>query len=149
MSKSIYVGNLSYDASSNDLMEFFKTGGFDPVRANIVTDRETGRSRGFAFVDFGDDATAESARSTLDGRSLLGREIRLDAARERAPRGSGGGGGGFAGGANRGGFAGGANRGGFAGAGGGDGGWGGDAPSRGGDRGERGDRRNNSRRERF
>lgn len=145
MSKSIYVGNLSYDASSNDLLEFFKGGGFEPVRANIVTDRETGRSRGFAFVDFGDDSTAESARSTMDGRQLLGRSIRLDAARERAPRGSNGGsnGGGYAGG----GYAGGGNRGGAPR--GGDGGWGGDAPSRGSDRGERGDRRNNSRRDRY
>lgn len=142
MSKSIYVGNLSYDASSNDLLEFFKAGGFEPVRANIVTDRETGRSRGFAFVDFGDDETAASARSTLDGRSLMGRAIRLDAARERAPRGSNGGG--FGGGGGGGGFRSGAPRG-------GDGGWGGDAPSRGdrgGDRGERGDRRN-SRRDRY
>lgn len=137
MSKSIYVGNLSYDASSNDLLEFFKEGGFEPVRANIVTDRETGRSRGFAFVDFGDDGTAESARSTMDGRQLLGRALRLDAARERAPRGSNGGG-----------YAGGGNRGPGPGRGSEQPTWNDGPPSRG-DRGERGDRRNNSRRDRY
>jgi RNA recognition motif-containing protein len=98
MSTKLYVGNLSYESSEEDLRELFARDGRTVDSVNIITDRESGRPRGFAFVEMAsaDDATA--AISALDGQELLGRALRVSEARERRPRGEGGGGGGGGGG---------------------------------------------------
>jgi len=93
MSKKLFVGGISWNTSEDGLREAFAQYG-EVTEATIVTDRQTGRSRGFGFVTFADDANADSARDGLDGTSLDGRTIKVDEARERAPRGPGGGGGG-------------------------------------------------------
>jgi heterogeneous nuclear ribonucleoprotein A1/A3 len=93
MSKKLFVGGISWNTSEEGLREAFAQYG-EVTEATIVTDRQTGRSRGFGFVTFADDASADSARDGLDGTSLDGRTIKVDEARERAPRGPGGGGGG-------------------------------------------------------
>ena len=85
----IYVGNLSYDTRDNDLQDLFaKYGPIDSC--TVLTDRETGRSRGFGFVEMPDEA-ARKAIAELDGTDLDGRNLRINEAR---PRGEGGGGGG-------------------------------------------------------
>jgi RNA recognition motif-containing protein len=129
MNSKLFVGNLSFDVTENDLQDFFA--GFGPVTdVNLITDRATGRSRGFAFVNM---ATPEGAKAAIDGstgKSLKGREIKVSEAREREQGGRGGGGGG----GGRGGY-----RGGGGGGGGGRGGYrdrreGGDRRQGGGDR---------------
>ncbi len=91
----LYVGNLAWRATEAELKEFFSQ--FGTVRsASIVTDRDTGRSRGFGFVEI-DDADMAKALSGANGRDLGGRQLRVSEARERAPRpggGAAGGGGG-------------------------------------------------------
>jgi RNA recognition motif-containing protein len=88
----LYVGNLPWRATEAELKEFFA--GFGTVRsASIVTDRDTGRSRGFGFVEM-DDADMANALSNANGRDFGGRQLRVSEARERAPRPGGGGGGG-------------------------------------------------------
>jgi RNA recognition motif-containing protein len=90
MSKKIYVGNLPFSASEPELEELFSShGAVESV--SIITDRETGRSRGFAFVEMDADA-ADAAIQALDGRDMGGRPLRVNEARER--RGGGGGRGG-------------------------------------------------------
>jgi RNA recognition motif-containing protein len=112
----LYVGNLSFNTSNQDLLELF--GGVGPVAsANIIEDRETGRSRGFGFVEMENQADGETAISQLNGKEIDGRELKVN---EAKPQNSGGGGGGRGG--NRGG--GGGGRGGYGGGGGG-GGYGG------------------------
>jgi RNA recognition motif-containing protein len=100
MSKKLYVGNLSFETTTADLEAAFAE--FGTVRsAQVVTDRETGRSRGFAFVelsDGGDDAIAKMNGAQLQGRTLTVNEAKP---REDRPR-SGGGGGGYGGGGSRG-----------------------------------------------
>jgi len=99
ISRKIFAGNLSFDLTRDDLVELFSTVG--PVAdITLPVDRMSGRLRGFAFVEFENDEDAAKAIETLNGRDLAGRELRLDEARERAPRpprdpGGGGGGGGF------------------------------------------------------
>lgn len=88
MSK-LYVGNLSYDTDEATLRAAFEEGGRTVNSVAIITDRETGRPRGFAFVEMGSPADAEAAISALDGKQLDGRQIRVNEAR---PRGGGGGG---------------------------------------------------------
>lgn len=117
MSKRIYVGNLSFKTSSEDLREVFSEYG-EVVDASVVSDRETGRSRGFGFVEMNDGA--EDAIEALNGQEVGGRTLTVNEARPRENRRGGGGGGG----GGRGGYGGG-GRGGYGGGGGGRGGRGG------------------------
>jgi RNA recognition motif-containing protein len=94
MGKRLYVGNLSYNATEAELREVFAEGGKGVTEVNIVLDRDTGRPRGFAFVEMATDQEAAQAVETLNGRELQGRAISVSEARERAARGGGGGGGG-------------------------------------------------------
>ncbi len=92
---NIYVGNLSYDMNENDLEQLFAEHG-PVVKVNIIQDRETGRSKGFGFVEMTNQADGEKAIETLDGNDSLGRNLKVNEARprEERPRGGGGGGGG-------------------------------------------------------
>lgn len=125
MSKRIYVGNLSFKTSSEDLREVFSEYG-EVVDASVVSDRETGRSRGFGFVEMNDGA--EDAIEALNGQEVGGRTLTVNEARPRENRRGGGGGGGGGrggyGGGGRGGYGGGGG-GGYGGGGGGYGGGGG------------------------
>ena len=96
MGRRLYVGNLPYDTDEDSIKAFFETGGRKVTQVKIVTDRDTGRPRGFAFVEMGDDAQAQSAIAELNAQSLGGRTIVVNEAREpqRGGRGGGGGGGG-------------------------------------------------------
>ena len=90
---NIYVGNLSYDTTDDSLNAAFAAhGAVDSAR--VITDRMSGRSRGFGFVEMPDNEEANNAISALSGTMLDGREISANEARERQPRGGGGGGGG-------------------------------------------------------
>ena len=96
MSKKLYVGNLPFNTTEADLRQLFEQhGSVDSV--NVITDRETGRSRGFGFVEM-DPESADAAMKALDGFEMDGRALRVNEAHERRPRGGGGGGGGFRGG---------------------------------------------------
>ncbi|WP_044303559.1 RNA recognition motif domain-containing protein [Rhodopirellula sallentina] len=127
---NIYVGNLAFSATEDDLRGAFEQYG-EVSTVNIIMDRETGRSRGFAFVEMSDADGAKDAIENLDGQAISGRNVTVNEARPRAPRGGGGGGGG---GGGRGGYGGGGGggRGGYGGGGGG--GYGGGGGGRGGDR---------------
>ncbi|HED53573.1 MAG TPA: RNA-binding protein [Phycisphaerales bacterium] len=92
----LYVGNLSYDTSESELRELFAQHG-EVTSATLVMDRETGRPRGFGFVEFADAANAKSAIEALNGQNVGGRDLTVNEARPREPR-SGGGGGGYRGG---------------------------------------------------
>jgi RNA recognition motif-containing protein len=96
MGTRLYVGNLSYNVTEPELRAAFAEEGRNVVEVKIVMDRDTGRPRGFAFVEMGSDQEAAAAISSLTGRDIQGRAINVSEARERAPR--GGGGGGYAGG---------------------------------------------------
>ena len=96
MSNRIYVGNLSFDATSDGLRQAFAQSG-TVTDVHIVTDRETGRSRGFGFVTMGSASEAAAAIAALNGASLDGRVLRVNEAEERPQRSGGGGGGGFGG----------------------------------------------------
>jgi RNA recognition motif-containing protein len=128
MSAKLYVGNLSFNTSTQDLEEMF--GQYGSVQSvNIIEDRETGRSRGFAFVEMSSNEEAESAISALNGKEVDGRSLTVNEAKAREEggggnRGGGGGRGGYGGGGGRGG-GGGGNRGGGGGSRGGGGGYGG------------------------
>jgi RNA recognition motif-containing protein len=117
----LYVGNLSFQTSNEELQELFASVG-TVESANVVEDRDTGRSRGFGFVEMASQAEGEAAIEQLNGKEVNGRELKVNEARPRENRG-GGGGGGYGGGGGRGG-----NRGG----GGGGGGYGGGGGGRGG-----------------
>lgn len=93
MTSRLYIGNLSYQTTVESLRTAFETGGRTVKDATIITDRETGQSRGFGFVEMGTPAEAEAALAELDGFILDGRPMRVSEARERAPRGPGGPGG--------------------------------------------------------
>lgn len=93
MSTKLFVGNLSYSTSDESLREAFSRFG-DVLSATVITDRETGRSRGFGFVEYDSDSDAQSAIESMNGSDLDGRTLNVNVARERAPRGGGGGGGG-------------------------------------------------------
>lgn len=90
--KKIYVGNLPWSATDADLRDFFSSVG-NVHSASVITDRETGRSRGFGFVEM-DDGDAEKAINDLNGRDMGGRPLRVNEAQERQRRPGGGGGGG-------------------------------------------------------
>ena len=96
----LYVGNISFDTSEQDLEELF--GGVGTVQSsNIITDRDTGRSRGFGFVEMSSQEEGQNAISELDGKELDGRNLKVNEAKPRENRGGGGrrgGGGGYGGG---------------------------------------------------
>lgn len=101
MGKKLFVGNLSFNTTGDELSELFSQVG-TCESATVVTDRATGRSRGFGFVEMGSAAEAETAIAELNGRELQGRSLNVSEARER----SGGGGGGGRPDRGRGGFSG-------------------------------------------
>ena len=109
MSKKLYVGNLAFQTTSNDLQDLFAQAG-TVASASVVEDRDTGRSRGFAFVEMSTDEEAAAAIEQFNGKEVGGRMLKVNEARPRENRGGGGGGGGRGFGGNRGGFGG--NRGG-------------------------------------
>jgi RNA recognition motif-containing protein len=148
MGNRIYCGNLSFQATEDEIRQLFEAHG--PVTSvHMVMDRETGRPRGFAFVEMADDKAASAAIQALDGQRHMERNLKVNEAKPREERGGGGGyggGGGGYGGGGRGGYGGGGGSyggggggGGFGGGGGGHGGGGGGRGGRG-DRGSRGDR---------
>jgi cold-inducible RNA-binding protein len=98
MGKRLYVGNLSYDTTEDDLRAAFGQDGRSVTDVHIVSDRETGRPRGFAFVEMSTDQEAEAAIQAMDGADLDGRNLKVNEARERQAGGGGGGGGGYGGG---------------------------------------------------
>jgi cold-inducible RNA-binding protein len=89
--KNIFVGNLDFDATESAIRSLFEPYG-EVSRVNVVTDRDTGRSRGFAFVEMNDSAQADQAIAALNGAQLDGRALNVNEAR---PKPAGGGGGGF------------------------------------------------------
>ena len=92
--KNIFVGNLDFAATESSVRSLFEPyGAVD--RVNLVTDRDTGRSRGFAFVEMSDSAQADKAIAALNGTNLDGRALNVNEARPKAERSGGGGGGGF------------------------------------------------------
>jgi RNA recognition motif-containing protein len=124
MAKKIYVGNLPWSTTSASLETMFSAHG--TVRsAEVISDRDTGRSRGFGFVEMESDEACNAAIQALNGTEMDGRAITVNEARERSPRPSGGGGGGGGrGGYGGGGGGGGRGGGGYGGGGGGRGGGG-------------------------
>ena len=111
MGKKLYVGNLSYGVSSSDLEQLF--GQYGTVQsAQVIQDRETGRSKGFGFVEMGSDAEAQAAIQGLNEQEHQGRPLAVNEARPREDRGGGGGGGGGRGGRGGGGYGGGGGGGG-------------------------------------
>jgi len=131
MGTKLYVGNLSFNTTEDSLRAAFAQGGRSVKSVAILTNPDTGRSRGFGFVEMGSEQDAQAAIQALDGAELEGRPLKVNEARERSTSGGGGSRGG-SGGGGRGGYGGGGGCGGFS-SGGGRGG-------RGGERGERGDR---------
>ena len=97
MSNKLYVGNLSFDSTEADLKDLFGQHGTVESVA-VITDRETGRARGFAFVEMSESSAAQDAIRALDGNEFGGRNIKVNEAKERQPRSGGGGGGGYGGG---------------------------------------------------
>ena len=89
---NIYVGNLSYDATDDDLREAFESYGTVDT-ANVIRDHYSGRSRGFGFVEMPDQTEAEAAIAGLDGQEIVGRPVKVNEARPRPPRGERRGGG--------------------------------------------------------
>jgi RNA recognition motif-containing protein len=106
MGNRLYVGNLSYDATEDSLRTCFAECG-EVSEVRIITDRETGRSRGFAFVTMKTDTEAQSALGQLNGAVVDGRPLRVNEAEERGRSGGGGGGYGGGGGGGGGGYGGG------------------------------------------
>lgn len=86
MGTRLFVGNLSFNTTEESLRSVFTDAGLDTTEIKIVTERETGRPRGFAFVEMSDQASAAKAIDALNGRELSGRELNVNEARERAPR---------------------------------------------------------------
>lgn len=122
MESKLYVGNLSYSTTEDDLRQLFSQAG-NVKSVSVIKDRDTGRSKGFAFVEMGSDEDAQKAVSQFNGQSFQDRSLKVNVARPREDRPRGGGGGGF---------------GGPRGGGGGGGGYGGPRGGGGGDRGGRG-----------
>ena len=101
MGKKLYIGNLSYDVSSSDLEAMLSPHG-TVQSAEVIMDRDTGRSKGFGFVEMDSDAEAQAAIAALDGQDQGGRAIKVNEAKPREPRSGGGGyGGGGGGGGGR------------------------------------------------
>jgi RNA recognition motif-containing protein len=93
MGTRVYVGNLSFHTTEDSLRAFVTEGGRAASNVSLVTDRDSGQPRGFAFVDFPSGADAQAAIGALNGTPLDGRTLTVNEAREREPRGAGGGGG--------------------------------------------------------
>lgn len=105
MSKNLYVGNLSFNTTADDLRDLFSEHG-QVTSTQVISDRETGRSRGFGFVEMADGA--EAAINAVNGTEFQGRTLTVNEARPREERSGGGGGrGGYGGGGSRGGYGGG------------------------------------------
>ncbi|MEE9280080.1 MAG: RNA-binding protein [Myxococcota bacterium] len=85
MSKKLYVGNLPFTATEDELRAVFEQHG-GVASVNVITDRDTGRPRGFAFVEMQDAAAADTAKKALDGSEMGGRSLRVDEAQERRSR---------------------------------------------------------------
>lgn len=102
MSKRLYVGNLPFSSTEEEIREAFEKHG-TVSSVNVITDREPGRPRGFAFVEMEDASAADEAIRALDGTAFGGRNLRVNVAQERGGGGGGGGGRGGRGGFNRGG----------------------------------------------
>jgi len=103
MGRKLYVGNLPYSATEQSLREAFaESGTVDSV--SVITDRDTGQSKGFAFIEMSTDQEAQAATQAMNGKMLDGRQIKVN---EAKPREAGRGGGGGGGGGGRGGFGGG------------------------------------------
>ena len=92
MGKKLYVGNLSYDVTSSDLETLLAPHG-TVLSAEVITDRSTGQSKGFGFVEMDSDAEAQAAIAALDGQPHGGRTLKVNEAKPRAARSGGGGGG--------------------------------------------------------
>jgi len=107
---NIYVGNLKFETTDDGLRTAFEAYG-TVDSASVITDRESGRSRGFGFVEMPDDEEAQKAIDGLNGTTLDDREIKVNKARPRTPRRGGGGGGGRGGGGGGGGYGGDRDRG--------------------------------------
>jgi RNA recognition motif-containing protein len=120
MGKKLYVGNLSYDVDSSALEQLFTAHG-TVESAQIINDRDTGRSKGFGFVEMASDAEAQAAIAAMNGQEHGGRALTVNEAKPREDRPRGGGGGGYGGGGG-GRSGGGGGRGGYGGGGGGGGG---------------------------
>ncbi len=97
MGKKLYIGNLSYDVSSSDLEKLLGSHG-SVQSAEVISDRATGRSKGFGFVEMGTEEEAQAAISALNGQDHGGRSLTVNEAKPREPRSGGGGGGGGRGG---------------------------------------------------
>ncbi len=101
MSMKLYVGNLSFNTTASDLEQLFQTVG-TVESANLIEDRETGRSRGFGFVEMSSKEEGQKAISDLDGKEVDGRNLKVNEAKPQEKRASGGGGYGGGGGGGRG-----------------------------------------------
>ena len=128
MGNKLYVGNLPYSFRDDDLQQAFSQHG-TVTSAKVMMERDTGRSKGFGFVEMGDDAQAQTAINAMNGQQIGGRGLVVNEARPMEPRPPRSGGGGFGGGAGR------SGGGGGYGGGGGGGGYGGDGGGAGGGRG--------------
>ena len=89
--KNVFVGNLSFQTSESELTSLFEPFG-EITKAQVITDRDTGQSRGFAFVEMSDDASAAKAIAALNGKDLNGRTLNVNEARPKAERSGGRGG---------------------------------------------------------
>ena len=109
MGRKLYVGNLTYGVTNSDLEKMFEP--FGRVEsAQVIMDRDTGRSKGFGFVEMGSDQEAQAAIAALSGKEVEGRQLTVNEAKPREDRGGGGGGRGYGGGGGRGGYGGGGGR---------------------------------------
>ena len=113
MGKKLYVGNLAYGVTDSTLAQLFEAHG-TVQSAQVIMDRDTGRSKGFGFVEMGSDAEAQAAIAALNGKEMEGRSLTVNEAKPREERGGGGGprgsGGPRGGGGGRGGYGGGGRR---------------------------------------
>src|SRR4051794_15711788 len=102
MGKKLYVGNLTYNVNDSDLQQMFAAHG-SVQSAQIIMDRDTGRSKGFGFVEMGSDQEAQAAITGLNGKEMEGRRLTVNEARPKTEGGGGGGRGGYGGGGGGGG----------------------------------------------
>jgi cold-inducible RNA-binding protein len=98
MGSRLYVGNLPFSANEEAIRELFAQDGREVAEVKLITDRDTGRPRGFGFVEMGNSEHADAAVTALNGFSMDGRPLTVNEARERSSGGGGGGGGGGRGG---------------------------------------------------
>ena len=89
MGNRLYVGNLSFDTTQDALITAFEQDGRKVTDVKVITDRDTGRPRGFAFVEMSNDQEAQAAIQAMDGTELDGRTLKVNEAQERRPRGGG------------------------------------------------------------